>query len=244
MALLPEVQTCLSLIDIMEATHARFRGHAALLSLMNAWGQHGGEQSPTSFHEVLAISSAPRTMLPFIKGKGSQAIAETAVSAIEECFSSISLQSNIEDWMSLTGSHRAILRATVSIFEDIDFDPTKVAENAPEISEVLGGVKVRLIALEGLSDASRTILMCQVDLIEKSLLRFQTHGVTAFRESVFSMYGRVSVELTASKDDKVKGSLKETADDLLRVAGLIETASAVFQLVAPAALKLLAGPSS
>lgn len=242
MSLLPEIQTCVSVITTMAESQPRFRGHPALLNLLDAWAQCGGEQTATSFQEILAMSSTPRTLLPFIKGRGAQAIAESAVEAIESCFSSLSLQAGSDDWHSQTATQRAILRATVSIFEDIDFDPTKVAENATEISEVLGGVKGRLAGLEGISDASRTILMCQVDLIERSLLRFQTHGVIAFRESVFTMYGRVSVELEASSDKAVKASLKETADDLLRVAGLIETASSVFQLVAPAALKLLSAP--
>lgn len=244
MALPPEIQTCLDLIDATKSYAGTYSGNSAVFVLGEAWVAIGEELTSTTLQEILAISAAPRSLLPMIKGKGGQAVGLLAVNALDECFSITALRASIENWVSITAPHVATFKATLSIFEDLEFDGAKIVENAPEISEVLGGVKGRLVKLEGLSDASRTILMCQVDLIEKSLLRFQKHGVSAFRESVFSMYGRVSIELTAAKDEKVKGSLKETADDLLRVAGLVETASAAFQLVAPVALKMIAGPSS
>jgi hypothetical protein len=246
MAMLPEIQTLSNLIQGMHESYSRSESvqkSPALNVLLEVWSSNGHQITATTFQEILAISSSPRGFLPFIKGRGAQSIAISAVDAIEACFSSAALRGNLQQWYIANRENVANIKTTISIFDDIDFDYSKVAENSAEINEALGGIRGRLAKLEGLSDASRTVLICQVDLIEKSFTRFQTHGVGAFRESVFSMYGRISVELKAAPDEKVATGLKEAADDLLRVAGLIETASSVLQLIGPAALKLLTGPS-
>jgi hypothetical protein len=131
---------------------------------------------------------------------------------------------------------------SLPLFRDLSYDGGALAASNSEIYAAIDAMKSKLGSYDGLSDASKTVLSAQLDLLAKSVHRFQTSGVGPFRDAVFSIYGKIRLQLDNDSDTS-KDVKREVADDILRIYGLLQIGGGLLKLGGPVVAGLLGAPN-
>lgn len=125
--------------------------------------------------------------------------------------------------------------------DHLKFDSEGFSKSVPEINSNLKEIIGKVAKSSDFSEHQQRIIIAQVELIMRSMERFKTDGVAAFRDSISCGIGRLTIELKAARGDQV-GAVRGVIDDLLRVKDLAEVAGGALALTGPYVAGLLTAP--
>lgn len=129
------------------------------------------------------------------------------------------------------------------LLDDVQFNSSRLVEVRTDINESLLNIISDIAQSDQLSEATKRVVKGQVELIQKTLDRFEFEGVVPFRDSIFCTIGRLTIELRTS-DEKQGAAIRKVVDDLIRVKEMIEVAGGALLLSGPVIAGLLSGPAS
>lgn len=237
---LPEIQRLRALIEQLPEKG----GDSAASVIIPLYAKISGVEGD---YETLALLYRTLDRLPELitekyPEKGRRAAAIGVVEQLKENLSPTKLARPYPEFFS---RHGRALRRQLDVFpvlEDIAFDSDALMSQATTIVAELEKMRAKVGSADDLSDASRSFLNAQLALMERAVLRFETTGVGPFRDSVFTAFGKIYVELAVSNPKSP--STKELIDNLLRLYGLFQAGGDLARLTGPIISGLLNGPAT
>jgi len=185
------------------------------------------------------LFSLPAMLLEMPQG----AFQKTAGKCLDALSEALSTEAMIGDWTSFKRSQQRnidIALATITIFHDVKFDGPSFSAKKLDITESISQLK-KAFFNSGMSHQSISVINAQIQLLENSVSRFETTGVGPFRDSYFSVLGRVVIEI--HKDEAIDDAKRaELVKNFLSVAGAISTVGDIVSLTGPVIAGLLTGP--
>jgi len=101
-----------------------------------------------------------------------------------------------------------------------------------QIKSAIHDVRQQAIASKEISDHDRSVINACIELVESAFNSMERGQLGEFRQSIYTAAGRISLEVVDDGSDKVRvRAMKEIADNVLRIAGIIEITGAVTGLV-------------
>lgn len=187
--------------------------------------------------ELMGVVASLDRLVVEIEGKHARATAERTVSAIRDLFTAQSLSRTVAEWRAVNANQLHLIDATIGLFGDLRTDREAFAGNVKSIEAVLEEVSIKFNQSD-LSDASKSVLMAQIELLRKSIARFEEGAVGPFRDQAYSVVGRVVIQI--QNDPKVADvDKRKLIDDALRIYDVIDKGSSVLKLAAPYVAGLL-----
>lgn len=172
---------------------------------------------------------------------GMRRIAEKTISGLLSAFSTQNLVRDANGFRVTMSKELHLASANLEIFHELKLDRDNLSNSLKDIDKSIDDLR-DIFAKSDMSDASKSILSAQMELLKKSIDRFDKGTVGPFRDSAFSVIGRVVIQING--DEKLKSEdARKLVDDVLRLAGLIDAGSKVLTLVAPSIAGLLTGPT-
>jgi len=238
---LPEVQRFIGVLDhLLAAAPDKQR---ALDQLAVASAHAGGPGDTTGAFVTLMTS------LDSLEGMVQERFSESgrreaALHLIQLTRSLLDLDDLVHPWEAYRARRYSVMQSARGMFvllSDLKFDGEALLEKSLTLSEEISSLKKKFAGDDELSDAARAVLFCQLDLLHRSVARFQTSGVGPFRDSIFSSVGRIYIELAQDSGvspDKVRSVI----DDMLRVVNLAQVGGSILKLSGPVIAGLIEGP--
>lgn len=182
-----------------------------------------------AFQELYrAILSLPALIAEMPPG-GTRTVASKVVERFQELLDPETLSLDFNAYVKKHRTGLIFIDGAIAVLEDFRYDGSAFLASEVDLYAALAAMKDRFGAAESLSDASKTVLNGQLDLLAACVQRFQTSGVGPFRASVFSVYGRIKFEL--ENDSKLRADDKKAIlDDLLRWYDLAEAGGSLLRL--------------
>ncbi len=171
------------------------------------------------------------------------AVQKTAQKCLESLSNAFSTDALTGDWATFKRNYQRdidISLATITIFHDVKFDAVAFSTKKADVAESIEKLE-EAFHTSGMSHQSLSIVSAQIQLLKNSLTRFETTGVGPFRDSYFSILGRVVIEI--HKDEKIDDQKRaELVKSFLAVAGVISTIGDIASLTGPVISGFLTGP--
>lgn len=243
---LPEVATLIEIVSrirMLESANAQVQQRPALGYVASIYAEVADDSVDNLFFGISEIIEALEQILPTISPPTVRQVASGVLSKIRLLFSPRALQLQSGQYWSIVTADITFVEGTIGLFLGTGFDIGPVLDRQVEIASELENLRGHIGKSDEVSDSIKTVLLAQVDLIEKSMARLKSAGVGPFKESVYSLFGRVSIEI-ANPKTAGSGDLRKVADDLLRIVGLIEAGGKLLQLSGIDPLKMLGGPGA
>lgn len=180
---------------------------------------------------------------PDLSGAGVRVVAENLCKRLREVLRDEHLVRSFADYKVISKASYEFVIETISIFDEMKFDPVALVGENLHIQEEISKLQGRIYNSAEISDASKTVLAAQLELLRRSLERFSTVGVGPFRETVFSIFGKVVIQLEGDAGSNADAKRK-VIDDFLRVCNLIQIGGGLVKLGGPIVAGLLTGPVS
>ena len=131
----------------------------------------------------------------------------------------------------------------IPLLDDVKFDGEKLIESRGEIISEIDNLLGKILSSNEVSDAIKSISLAQVEMIKRTLVRFEFEGVVPFREAIYCTIGRLTLELKGIPETK-QGGIREIIDDLVRIKDMAEIAAGTLKLAGPFIAGLLAAPAA
>lgn len=227
---LPEIRAITQLIT--ELRGYTNNAQPAVVIISNLFSSTKGVTPTEGFLELMRTVSHLPTLVADLPQGGPQRVGEKVVERIGRLFDPALLAVEVRAYVVKNEANFEYIEDSIHIFSDMGFDADAFAAKTADLYDHIEKMKTKFGGVETLSDASKTVLFAQLELLRNSVHRFQTSGVSAFRDSVFSIYGRVVIQLEADKsvsDVDKRGVI----DDFLRFYDLSQAAGSLLKLGAP-----------
>lgn len=231
----PEIEALKALIHGLQ----RQQPNAHVLNVMESlW------PSPDGHHLVdlmVVVDSLKRLAADLPTGPTQDMGVRTAL-AVQRLFTSDRLARNVGEFRAVAKSDLDIIEHSLGIFDHARSDVDGFKSNVEKLNVELDKLSVHFNKSD-LSDASKSVLMAQIRLLKNSIERFDAGSVLPFRDSAYSVIGRVVIEI--QKDTKASPADKrKLIDEAMRLYGILEAAGNILSLVAPVISGYLDAPST
>ena len=130
----------------------------------------------------------------------------------------------------------------IPLLDDVKFDGGKLLEARSGIVSALDDLLSEVGGSRDVSDPSKKLVLAQVEMIKRTLERFETDGVVPFRDSIYCTIGRLTLELRDVRDNE-KDGIRKIIDDLVRVKEMAEIAAGTLKLAGPFIAGYLSAPT-
>lgn len=188
---------------------------------------------------MVVVDSLKRLAVELPAGP-TQSMGVRTAEAVERLFTSDRLLRNVSDFRSAARSDLDVIEHSLEIFEYARADIDGFRGNIKALYGDLDTLSEHF-AKSNLSDAAKSVLLAQMQLLKKTIDRFEAGSVTPFRDGAFSIIGRVVIEI--QKDSKANPAEKrQLLDEAMRIYGMLEAAGNVLSLAAPVITGLIEGP--
>jgi hypothetical protein len=215
--------------------------NAPALAVIGAVFRQTHPEAGDSLHDLMRVLFSLPTLVAEMPKGGYQTTAKKALEALNKAFS---VEAMSLDWANYRAQYYGsidVALATISNFHDVTFDSAGFIEKSPDLYAAIERLGEQFGKTE-MSDASKSVLEAQLVLLRNSVGRFQATGVGPFRDSAYSILGRVVIQIHSdakiSADDRLK-----LVEDFLKVVSVVQTAGDLAKLVGPPIVKLLTGPA-
>lgn len=189
--------------------------------------------SPNGDHliELMVVVDSLKRLAADLPAGPTQNMGVRTAQAVQRLFTSDRLVRNVGDFRTVAKSDLDIIEHSLEIFEHARSDVDGFKSNVDRLNVELDDLSEHFNKSD-LSDASKSVLMAQIQLLKNSIVRFDAGSVMPFRDSAFSVIGRVVIEI--QKDPKASPADKrKLIDDAMRLYGILDAAGNVLSLVAP-----------
>jgi len=129
----------------------------------------------------------------------------------------------------------------IPMLDDIQFDNDGLISKRPEIAASIEALLSDVAGSSELAEATKRVVVAQIDLIRRTLDRFEISGVVPFRESIYCSIGRLTLELKDLNEAEA-GKVRKVIDDIVRIKDLAELAGGTLRLAGPFIAGYLAAP--
>lgn len=226
---------------------------AILLDGIRTWTE--ANQSTLNAIEYFWPSSSNNKLIEFMTVLGSlerlvleldstpaRRTAQKTVDTIVRVFTASNLTGTVNDFRKQHRTELHFIENTLDLLQDLSVDKEKFSSSIANIEEEIDQISAKFLK-SSLSDASKSVLMAQLQLLKNSAKRFDGGQVGPFRDSAFSTIGRVVIQIR--KDSNIPDADKrEMIDDALRLYDVIEKGGNLLSLAAPFIAGYLMAPGS
>ena len=213
-------------------------GTASMLSIVEGYWP---TSAPNKLMDLMRSLHSLEQLALELPNAGMRRIAEKTISGLLSAFSTQNLVRDANGFRVTMSKELHLASANLEIFHELKLDRDNLSNSLKDIDKSIDDLR-DIFAKSDMSDASKSILSAQMELLKKSIDRFDKGTVGPFRDSAFSVIGRVVIQING--DEKLKSEdARKLVDDVLRLAGLIDAGSKVLTLVAPSIAGLLTGPT-
>ena len=238
---LPEITRLASLLEALRGV--RPTPSSLVLTTLNEQLAVLGFDREIALLELMRTIDGLERIIPDIHSAAARRLAERLIKRVQRLFSAENLVLETKTFLSQQRQQMEFVLENLELFDELKFDAASLPGAAPGLLAELEALKGRVAKSGELADASRVLVLAQLDLMGRSINRFDRTGVGPFRDSLFSIYGRIVVELQG-EDKNDKEAAREIVDDVLRVINLVQAAGGALALSGPVIAGLLAGPSA
>ncbi|WP_156449613.1 hypothetical protein [Caulobacter sp. CCH9-E1] len=208
-----------------------------LTAIENYWPT----SAPNKLMDVMRSLHALEQITSELPTAGMRRIAEKTIAGLVVAFSTQNLLRDISGFRAAMSNEIHLATSNLELFHDLKIDRDNLINSAEEIDRSIDDL-MELFAKSEMSDSSKSVISAQMELLKKSIDRFNKGTVGPFRDSAFSVIGRVVIQIHG--DTKLKSEdARKLVDDVLRLAGLIDAGSKILTLAAPHIAGLLPPPS-
>jgi hypothetical protein len=226
---LPEVESITALITGLRHNGESQQPAIALISTLFA----GDKASPADgLLELIRVVNYLPALVADLPPGGPQRVGANVAERIKRLVDPETLGMETRAYVKRNLSNFEFIEDTIHIFHDMHFDGEAFIAKTADLYSFIDEMKGKFGLSESLSDASKTVLFAQLDLLRSSVHRFQTSGVGPFRDSVFSIYGRIVLELNADKT-VTETDKRQIIDEFLRFYDLSQAVGSLLKLGAP-----------
>jgi len=225
----PEIEAITKLLADLRASGNSQQAAIATISTLFA----GDRLSPADgFLELMRLVNYLPTLVADLPRGGPQRVGAKVAERVRHLVDPELLVLELRTYMSRVGHHIEFIEDTIYIFDEMTLDTAALSAKTADLYELIDEMKGKFAKVNSLSDASKSVLLSQLELLRSSVSRFQTSGVGPFRESIFSIYGRIVMELKADKG-VTEADKKEIIDDIIRFYDMSQIAGSLLKLGAP-----------
>lgn len=237
--MLPEIQTIqLFLISLKQSAGSN---QSALTTISDIWASMFQTNRTTGMLEFVRLVQSLPSLVAEIPSKGQRRVAEKLVGRIEKLLDPTALATDMKSYIGRQASNIEFIEESLPLFEDLTYESDSLIAKLPDIYAAIEGMKSKFGQSPDVSDASKIMLIAQLDLLTNSVHRFQNSGIGAFRDSIFTIYGRITIQLESDENTSAEQK-REIADDILRIYGVVQLGGDLLKLCGPVIAGLLAAP--
>jgi hypothetical protein len=189
----------------------------------------GLDDRNSAFRLLVNTLDKVERLVPEIASPGARKTAERVLLAYSELLDPTQLATPLTHFRSTNSARLQLIEAAISSLEDLRYDATALQARAIDFFEEIERLKAQFATSDDISDASKVILRAQLDLVGKSLTRMSNSGVGAFRDSVFTAFGRIVIELKADSGTNNRG-VAEGIDGFLKLYAIAEAGGTMLKL--------------
>ncbi|MEM7493035.1 MAG: hypothetical protein AAF296_06600 [Pseudomonadota bacterium] len=222
------------LIDLLEAIKSETpsANNTNVISWLTSLTKHWGDDSSENFlRRLYAIISGLESdvALRVLPGPDRDALDED-LETISSMFKVRHLNSTAMTWRSNYIRDLKYLNRTLINLAPL-YDVSQNIDLA-DVAEAMNKIQTTVSNAENLTDVDRSVIAGAIELLERSVTSLERGEIQHFRESVYTAAGRLSLSIVDAGEDKQRlRSIKGIADDVLRLAGLIELLDGAGKLI-------------
>lgn len=190
--------------------------------------------------EFLSLVANLQALAMEIPSRGARRAIDGAVVALLHIFAPDMLVQRTNVWADQTAAQRAVVENALALFDDLQFDRAIALTKAPDLLAEIEKLSASIATNESISDAVKEVLRGQLHLLVKSVDHLRSRGVGPFRASVFTVFGRIYVEMRDAPNKAEAAALRAVLDDLGRAMTVFEAAGTLARLAPPAVALLIA----
>lgn len=218
-------------VAALEQFLTQLTGIPSSTPMLSAIETYWPTSAPNKLMDVMRSLNALEQIISELPNAGMRKIAEKTVAGLIVAFSPQNLLRDIAGFRSALSNEIHLAKSNLELFHDLQMDRDKLINSAEEIEKSIEDL-IDVFAKSEMSDSSKSVILAQMELLKKSIDRFNKGTVGPFRDSAFSVIGRVVIQIHG--DTKLKSEdARKLVDDVLRLAGLIDAGSKVLTLAAP-----------
>lgn len=239
---LPELARIESLLNTIIGS-AGATAPALEVFLGRCHAEFDNRSTSTSYNSLQAsISGISDIVREKFQEPGRRQVALNLIRILEEIFGVEAFQGTWADYQKRVRRDASSALNMMPLLQDLSFDSDRLLADRLSIIQQIEKLKSKIGIEENISDPAKTVLLAQLRLLEQSLEKFETTGVGPFRQSIFTVFGRVVLELEREENLSTAGK-RELVDDVLRVYGLMQAGGDLLKLGGPVISGLLAAPT-
>lgn len=230
---LPDI---VSLARLFEELPSSPHSKPAIVNIAYLYAAQNGMTADEAWWEIMRVVQCLPSISQELSKPGSVKVAEGMASSLCKVLSPDRLHLDTGTFISQNLSDIHFIRNVLPLFDDLKFDRNATLEKSGEILTEINRLKDKIGSSATISDATKTVLNRQLDLLVKCLDRFNSGGVGPFRDSAFTIYGRIRIELEeaeSSTDKTVASTARGIIDDVIRIYGVIQVGGAIAHLTGP-----------
>jgi hypothetical protein len=225
----------------LETILARTSKLPAILEISQAYAGVAQTSEEASFRELIRVVDSLPNLLGELPTDPSRKVATSVIERLNRLLDPKALGHEFGTWRNYHRANIDYIQSSIVIFHDLKFDSEIFLSKTPNLYEEIDKLRAKFASSDDISEPSKIVLRAQLDLLKKGVNRFQTSGVGAFRDSIFSIYGRITIQLEADKSIS-PAKKREIADDILRVWDIAQMGGDLLKLAGPAIAGYLAAP--
>lgn len=232
--IIPEVEAVETFIKAIRAYPDP--NHRMMTAIEATWPS----TTPNKLMEMMKVFSALEGFVAELPHSSVRRTAQRTIEGLTRSFTASSLAQTVDNFRNACDNELHLAENTLELLHDLTIDRDEFEKNIPDFESAIDSLCGQFGA-SSLSDASKSILTAQMQLLKNSVKRFSEGGVGPFRDSAFSIIGRVVIQIR--NDPTLPSSEKrQMVDDALRLYDVVEKGGKVLSLAAPLVVALLTGP--
>jgi|SRR5215217_1277974 len=201
-------------------------------------GTDEADSIPTFFHYLRTVDELVHEHLVSASNRRS---GERLRARLSKLFAGDNLGDKYNNFQATQSHNIQAILDMIPMLDGVKFDNDGLVERKSEISSSLDDILSDVSGSAELTDATRRVVVAQIDLIKRTLTNFELSGVVPFRESIYCSIGRLTLELK-DLDAPEAGKVRSVIDDIIRIKDLAEIAGGTLRLAGPFIAGYLAAP--
>jgi|GEM_PF-2975737 len=235
-----EIKSLTSILERMLQPSAAAMPTVSMISrfMQESAGTNEAESIPTFFNHLRVVDGL---IQEHMVSPGTRRSGERLRARLVKLFAGDNLGEKYNAFQPSQSHNIQAILDLISMLDVVQFNNDGLIERREEIGSSIDELLADVAESSELTEATKRIVVAQIDLIRRTLDRFETSGVVPFRESIYCSIGRLTIELK-DLDENEGGRIRKVIDDIVRIKDMAEIAGGTLRLAGPFIAGYLSAP--